>query len=226
MHKSARTVWLKMVSKSASLRSAAGCSSRTVGNLFVGGYHEEEPWKQRNSSRADHWCHCVQSRYTPRRLSVLPLQRRSFVGQGLSPEALPPCSCRVERVVVENPLSRVGHTHTHTSKQSDSSDMLPHRAKTSLQPTLPRNTPCFLRNPRQHPRRTRRSDTARASNINQRIAQTQPRATSPSLCPTRVFNGFQWFWGVFQWLWPPGGFEFAQCTPRKQPLSTCINDVP
>ena len=114
MHKSARTVWLKMVSKSASLRSAAGCSSRTVGNLFVGGYHEEEPWKQRNSSRADHWCHCVQSRYTPRRLSVLPLQRRSFVGQGLSPEALPPCSCRVERVVVENPLSRVGHTHTHT----------------------------------------------------------------------------------------------------------------
>ena len=24
-----------------------------------------------------------------------------------------PCSCRIERVVVENPLSRVGHTHTH-----------------------------------------------------------------------------------------------------------------
>ena len=34
--------------------------------------------------------------------------------QGSSLEALPPCSCKVERVVVEDPLSRVGHTHAHS----------------------------------------------------------------------------------------------------------------
>ena len=49
-------------------------------------------------------------RYTNGRLHSLPLQRFSFVGQGSSLEALPPCSCKVKRVVVEDPLSRVGHT--------------------------------------------------------------------------------------------------------------------
>ena len=28
-----------------------------------------------------------------------------------------PCPCKVERVVVEDPLSRVGHTHTHKKKK-------------------------------------------------------------------------------------------------------------
>ena len=72
-----------------------------------------------NSGRADQWCQCVSGRYTVERPPLLQhrLAPSSLDGQCQRcpvPLRVKVCGKLVKEVVVENPLPRGGHTHTHT----------------------------------------------------------------------------------------------------------------
>ena len=84
--------------------AAAECCWKGFWEIACRNHHETN--REWNSLSKRFSCRCANGR-----LHSLPLQRLSFVGQGLSLEALPPCWKRERR----NP-SEQGWTHTHKAR--------------------------------------------------------------------------------------------------------------
>ena len=110
--------------------------------------------KTKNSGRVDQWSHCVESRYVSSASGTdisTATEASSLDCHFCGVDSPPACGEKV----VENPLSRVGHTHTHGAAQRRSD-------RGPLGGALAHNLNSHLKSLRQERKKNRKSSAKRA----------------------------------------------------------------